>query len=67
MRARYAIALVAAVLLGFGAKLFFFSAPTAVADVGPSVTIDTSEIQRHITDLPVHKFHDMSFVFSQPN
>ena len=43
MRARYAIALVAAVLLGFGAKLFFFSAPTAVADVGPSVTIDTSE------------------------
>jgi hypothetical protein len=55
---------VAAVLLGFGAKLFFFSAPTAVANVGPGVKIDTSEIQRHITDLPVHKFHDMSFVFS---
>ena len=67
MRARYAIALVAAVLFGFSAKLFFFSAPTAVAYAGPSVTIDTSEIQRHITDLPVHKFHDMSFVFSQAN
>lgn len=62
MRASYAIALVAAVLLGFGAKLFF-SAPTAVAHV-PSVTIDTSEIQRHITNLPVHKYHDMSFVFT---
>ena len=43
MRASYAIALVAAVLIGFGAKLFF-SAPTAVAHVAPSVTIDTSEI-----------------------
>ena len=63
---RYAIALVAAVLLGFGAKLFFFSAPTAVAYV-PAVTIDTSEIQRHITDLPVHKYHDMSFVYSEAN
>ena len=63
---RYAIALLAAVLIGFGAKLFLFSAPTAVAYV-PTVTIDTSEIQRHITDLPVHKYHDMSFVYSEPN
>jgi hypothetical protein len=63
MRASYAIALVAAVLIGFGAKLFF-SAPTAVAHVAPSVTIDTSEIQRHVSNLPVHKYHDMSFVFS---
>ena len=67
MRASYAIALVAAVLLGFGAKLFFFSAPTAVAGGGPNVTIDTTEIQRHITDLPVHKYHDMSFVYSDAN
>ena len=62
MRATYAIALVAAVLIGFGAKMFF-SAPTAVAHV-PSVTIDTSDIQSHITNLPVHKYHDMSFVFT---
>jgi hypothetical protein len=66
MRASYAIALVAAVLLGFGAKLFFFSAPTAVASVGPAVTIDPSEIQRHITNIPVHDYYDRSFVFSQP-
>ena len=63
---RYAIALLAAVLIGFGAKLFFFSAPTALAYV-PAVTINTAEIQGHITDLPVHKYHDMSFVFSEPN
>ena len=63
MRASYAIALVAAVLLGFGAKLFLFSAPTAVAHA-QSVTIDTSDIQRHVTNLPVHKYHDMSFVFT---
>ena len=41
--------------------------PSTGRTCGPSVTIDTSEIQRHITNLPVHKFHDMSFVFSQPN
>jgi hypothetical protein len=67
MRAsRYAIALVAAVLIGFGVKLYF-AAPIAVAQVAPGATIDPSAIQRHITDLPVHKFHDMSFVFSAPN
>jgi len=63
---RYAIALVTAVLLGFGAKLFFFSAPAAVADV-PAATINTSEIQQHITDVPVYKYHDMSFVYSEAN
>ena len=43
---RYAIALVAAILIGFGAKLFFFSAPTAVAYVPRRDKSDTSEIQR---------------------
>jgi hypothetical protein len=31
MRSRYAIAIVAVILIGFGVKLFFFSAPTAEA------------------------------------
>jgi len=65
MRASYAIALVATVLLGFSAKLFLFSAPTAVAGVGPAVTINTSEIQRQVTDVPVYKYQDMSFVYSE--
>lgn len=65
---RYAITLVAAVIIGSGLKVYF-SAPTAIADVGPltTVTIDTFEIQRNSKDLPVHKFHDMSFVFSEAN
>ena len=62
---RYAIALVAAIAIGFGLKATFNS-PTAVADVGPLTTIDTTEIQRNAKDIPVHQFHDMSFVYSQP-
>ena len=46
MRARYAIAVVTAILVGFGLKLFFFSAPTVAADVGSTkrVSIDVSEM-----------------------
>ena len=63
---RYAITLVAGIAIGFSLKATFFP-PTAVADVGLLTTIDTYEIQRNSKEIPVHKFHDMSFVFSQPN
>jgi hypothetical protein len=33
MRAHHAIAVVAVILISFGVKMFFFSAPTAEADV----------------------------------
>ena len=63
---RYAIAPVVGIAIGFSLKATFFP-PTAVADVGPLTTIDTYEIQQNSKDIPVHKLHDMSFVFSQPN
>jgi hypothetical protein len=66
MRAHHAITIVAAVLVGFGLKLIFFSAPIAVADVGSfkDMSMDISEMHRNIKNLPVEKLHDMTFVFS---
>ena len=64
MRARYPIAVVTAILIGFGLKLLFFSAPTAIADTGvvTSVSMNISEIQKSIKNLPVEKINDMTFV-----
>ena len=66
MRAHHAITIVAAILVGFGLKLIFFSAPIAEADVGSvkSVSMDISEMHQSIKNLPVEKLHDMTFVFS---
>jgi ABC-type polysaccharide transport system permease subunit len=65
MRAHHAIAIVAAILVGFGLKLIFFSAPIAEADVGSfkSASMDISEMHQHIKNLQVEKLHDMTFVF----
>lgn len=72
MRAHHASAVVAVILISFGVKMFFFSAPTAEADIhaGPSASMDV--FQMHIVypnrnNLPVQKMHDMSFVFSEAN
>jgi hypothetical protein len=66
MRSHYAIAVVAVILVGFGLKLIFLSAPIAEADVGfvGSVRMDVSEMHQNIKNLPADKFHDMTFVFS---
>jgi hypothetical protein len=66
MRAHYAIAIVAAILVGFSLKLVFFSAPIAVAHTGviKSVSMDISEMQQSIKNLPMEKIHDMTIVFS---
>ncbi len=66
MRAHHAIAIVAAILVGFGLKLTFFSAPIDVAHAGfvKTVSMDISEMQQSIKNLPVEKFQDMTFVFS---
>jgi hypothetical protein len=66
MRAHLAITIVAAILVGFVLKLIFFSAPIAVADVGSvkSVSMDISEMHQNIKNIPVEKFYDMTFVFS---
>ena len=66
MRTHPAIAVVTIILVGFGLKLTFFSAPIATADVGSTkgVSIDVAVMHKNIKNLPVEKFHDMTFVFS---
>jgi hypothetical protein len=67
MRAHHAIAIVAIILIGFGLKLTFFSAPPAEADARSveSVRMDVSQIEPNIKNLPTQKIHDMTFVFSE--
>ena len=66
MRAHHAIAIVAAILVGFGVKLIFFSTPIAEADARSVVgmNIDITQIHRNVRNLPMEKFPDMTFVFS---
>ena len=66
MRVHHTILIVSAILVVFGLTLIFFSAPIAVADVGSvkSVSMDISEMHQNIKNIPVEKFHDMTFVFS---
>ena len=66
MRADYAVVIVAIILVGFGLKLHFFSAPTAEADASSfkSVRMDISQMHPNIKSLPVQEIHDMTFVFS---
>ena len=49
-----------------GLTLIFFSAPITVADASvlERGSMDISEMQRSITNLPVEKLHDMTFVFA---
>jgi hypothetical protein len=57
MRAHHAIGIVAVILVGFGLKVLFFSAPIAEADLRSvrSVGMDISELQRNTKTLPVQK------------
>jgi hypothetical protein len=67
MRAHHAIAIVAILLIGFGLKLTFFSAPPAEAVVPPVeiVRMDVFQMQQNIKNLPEQKMNDMTFVFSE--
>ncbi len=71
MRLHHAIAVVAVVLIAFGVKLFFFSAPTAEAGVHAVKSSSMNVFQMHIDypnmkNLPMsdEKMLDMTFVFS---
>jgi ethanolamine ammonia-lyase large subunit len=66
MRAHHVIAGVAAILVGVGLKLIFFSAPTAeaVSLSNKSVGVDVALLHQNVKNLPVEEFHDMSLVFS---
>jgi hypothetical protein len=67
MRAHHAIGIVAVILVGFGLKLLFFSAPIAEADLlgVRSVGMDISQMHQNNKNLPEQKIHDMTFVFSK--
>jgi len=67
MRAVHVIAVVAVISIGFGVKLFFFSAPTTEADIHAVPSASMNVLQMHVdypNILPVQKMHDMTFVFS---
>jgi hypothetical protein len=66
MRLHHAIVIMSAILAVFGLTLIFFSAPITVADasVVKRGSVDISEMQQSIRNLPVEKLHDMTFVFS---
>ena len=66
MHARHVIAVVAVILAGAGAKLTFFSTSNAEADWLSSKTVglDVSRLHQNVKNLPMQKFHDMSFVFA---
>jgi hypothetical protein len=48
MRLHYAITVVAVILIGFGVKLFFFSAPSAEADLHAVKNSSMNVLQMHI-------------------
>ena len=69
MRTHHAIAVVAVLFIGIGAKWFFFSAPTAEADIHDVPSASMNVLQMHhdfpnMGNLTVQKGHDMTFVFS---
>ena len=63
MRSYPVIAIATVIMVGFGVKLAFFSAPKAAADPGSTGSVSVSVAQTKI--LPVQKVHDMTFVFSE--
>ena len=67
MRVHHGTAIVAILLIGFGLKLTFFSAPPAGADAPPveTVRMDISQMHQNIKNLPEERMHDMTFVFSE--
>ena len=65
MRAHHVIAVVAVLVVGFGAKQFFFPPMKAEADINPSISMNVLQMHQatNMQNLPVQKMHDMTFVF----
>ena len=65
MRAHHVIAVVAVLVVGFGAKQFFFPPMKAEADINPSISMKVLQMHQdtNMQNLPVQKMHDMTFVF----
>ncbi len=65
MRAYHVIAVVAAILVGVGLKLIFFTAPTAEAVSLPikSAGVDVSHLHQNVKNLAAEKSHGISLTF----
>lgn len=67
MRPHHVIAVIAVILIGFGAKQYFFPPMEAEADIHavPSASMNVLQMHRDIDtkSLPVQKMRDMTFVF----
>lgn len=67
MRAHHVIAVFAVLIVGLGAKQFLFSFTPAEANLHAVSHVATMQMHidhQNIDKLPVHKMHDMSFVYS---
>lgn len=68
MRSHHIIAIATVLAVGVGVKLFFFSGPTAEANVHAVKSSSMDVSQMHVNaKLPEQKIHDMTFVFSGGN
>ena len=65
MRAHHVIAVVAVLVIGFGAKLYLFPPKQAEADVFSTATMNVLQLQTEVDmkQLPAQKMHDRTFVF----
>jgi hypothetical protein len=71
LRANYVATVIAILLISFGVKMFFLSAPTAEADIHsvPSASMNVLQMQIDHPDtnsLAEERVNDMSLVFSAP-
>ncbi len=71
MRAHHVIAVVAILLISFGVKMFFWSAPTAEANIPAVPSTSMNILQMHTdypnrTNLPPQQMNDMTFVYPNP-
>ena len=69
MRAHHVIAVVAVLIIGLGAKQYFFPPMQAEADIHAVPSASMNVLQMHIdhpnrNNLPTQKMHDMTFVYS---
>ena len=71
LRAHHVIAVVAILLISFGVKMFFLSAPTAEADMRPvpSASMNLLQMQsdKDMRTLPQQKMNDKEFIFTDEN
>jgi len=67
MRAHHIVAVVAVLVIGFGAKLYLFPPNHAKADIFPTGTMNVLQMHTEIDmkELPQQKMNDKAFIFTE--